>query len=284
MKFGVHSFIWTSQWNDDSLELIDKAKFFGFNFIEIPLVDPSLVTPEKIKNKLQQTEIDCCVATCLNEKTDLTSYDKDIRRKGIEHLKKCIDVTAEIGARILCGPIYCAFGKKVGRPARLDEWKFAVDSLFEVATFAQQYKVDLGLEPLNRYEEYLINTVEQAKRIVQDIGKPNVKIQLDTYHMNIEEKSQYTAIKETGHLLCHIHLCENDRGIPGTGQCDWEGIFRALSEIGYKGSSAIEGFFTTIPEIAAATCIWRELAPDPDTLACESLKFLKSMAKKYMLI
>lgn len=282
MRFGVHPFIWTSQWNDGSLELIDKAKSFGFDFIEIPLVDPSLVTPESLKKRLQQAKIDYCVSTCLNNETDLSSYDKNIRKKGINHLKKCIEVTSEIGARLLCGPIYCAFGKKVGRPGNSEEWKFVADSLSEIAKFAQRYKVDLGLEPLNRYEEYLINTVEQAKRLIKDIEEPNVKIQLDTFHMHIEEKNQYNAIKEAGDLLCHIHLCENDRGIPGTGQCDWEGIFKALSEINYKGSCAIEGFFASIPEIAAATCVWRDLAPDPDTLVREGLKFLKNMVKNHV--
>ncbi|MCX6089219.1 MAG: sugar phosphate isomerase/epimerase, partial [Candidatus Atribacteria bacterium] len=126
-----------------------------------------------------------------------------------------------------------------------------------------------------------VNTAEQATYLMEMIGEPNVKAHLDTYHMNIEEKDFYSPILRLGEHLGYIHLCENDRGIPGTGLVRWNDVFRGLRDIGFQGNVAIESFVASVPRIAAATCVWRSLAPDGDTLARKGLKFLKGIAQQH---
>lgn len=284
MEVGIHPFIWTAKWDESSLPLINKAKEMGFDFIEVPLVKTDISLARKVRKQLRLAGINCCSTTTgLNQNTDLTSNNANIRLNGIKHLKNCIIDTVEIGCKVFGGVIYSAFGKNVGRPPNDEEWNFSAEGLRKVAKFAKRYGITLAIEPVNRYETYLINTASQSKKLKKMIGEKNVKVRLDTYHMNIEEKDFYKVIKTTGDDLCHIHLCENDRGIPGSGHCDWDGVFKALSEIGYNKTASIESFVSTIPERAAATCIWRKLAPNGDVLAQEGLRFLRNKIKKYKL-
>jgi D-psicose/D-tagatose/L-ribulose 3-epimerase len=157
-----------------------------------------------------------------------------------------------------------------------------VEALKEAAVFARDFGVALALEPVNRYETYVLNTAEQALTMVARIGEPNVGLLLDTYQMIIEEKDFYRAVADAGELLFHLHLCENDRGIPGSGLVYWDEVFQALHDINYHGVATIESFVCAIPEIAASTCVWRSLATDGDTLAREGLAFLESMARRYI--
>jgi D-psicose/D-tagatose/L-ribulose 3-epimerase len=137
----------------------------------------------------------------------------------------------------------------------------------------------VGLEPVNRYETCLVNTCEQAIRLKEMIGEDSIKIHLDTYHMNIEEKSFYEATKLAGDDLIHYHLCENDRGIPGTGLVDWDGIFRALSEINYQGNAALESFVECTDNMS--TWVWRQLAPSGDTLLREGVEFIRQKQRQW---
>lgn len=280
LKFGIHPYIWTDQWNDSSLPLISRAHRDGFDFIEIPLVDLEFIHPRAILHELKNEGMFCTCSTGLNQATDITSENKETRQNGIDFLKKCIDLTAGLEARFFSGVTYSAFGKNVGRSPSADEWKYAADALREAARYAAARSVTIGIEPVNRYETYLINTGQQALQLIEMIGEPNLKVHLDTYHMNIEEKDFYQPIVQLGCQLGYIHLCENDRGIPGTGLVRWHDVFRALKDANYQGNVAIESFVASVPKIAAATCIWRSLAPDGETLAQEGLAFLKSVAQE----
>jgi D-psicose/D-tagatose/L-ribulose 3-epimerase len=140
----------------------------------------------------------------------------------------------------------------------------------------------VGIEPVNRYETFLVNTCSQALELVGMIDEPNACVHLDTYHMNIEEKDFYQATRLAGDRLCHYHLCENDRGIPGTGLVDWEGIFRALGEMNYRGNAALESFVEVSDNMREATCVWRDLAPSGDVLVSEGARFIRSLADKYL--
>ena len=148
-----------------------------------------------------------------------------------------------------------------------------------VARRARELGVTIGIEPVNRYETFLINTCEQALELKDMIGTDNVRIHLDTYPMNIEEKSFYEATRRAGKDLVHYHLCENDRGIPGTGLVDWDGIFRGLTEIGYTGNAALESFVDCTDNIH--TWVWRQLAPDGNTLLREGVDFIRRKQREY---
>jgi len=271
--------VWCTQWSNEKLDLIDKVKSLGLDFIEIPLVCLETYDAAAINARLRQAGLDACTSTVLLNDTDITSGDASIRRKGVEYLKACVRATEAIGACNFSGVIYSQHVKPAVKRPTAKEWGYSAECLREVAVYAREYGINLGLEPVNRYETYLLNTCEQALELIEMIGEPNVKIHLDTYHMNVEEKSYYKATKLAGKNLIHYHLCENDRGIPGTGLVDWDGIFRALAEIGYDGYAALESFVDCTDNMN--TWVWRQLAPDGDTLVREGIAFIHKMQAKY---
>ena len=282
VKFGVHLFLWTERFDNSTLYLIEKAKRMGFDGVEIPLMELEYIDVEKTRSELKKHDVEFLGSVGLPKDKDITSDDEEIRRRGIEFLKKCVDVTAQLDGDAINGVIYIAWGKIVGRPRTEEEWRRSVEALREVCRYAQSYGISLGAEPVNRFETYFLNTAEDAVKLCKDVGEPNMKVHLDTFHMNIEEKNFYDPIKRAGSLLNHFHCCENDRSIPGTGHVNWDQVFQALAEINYDRWLVIESFTPEIKKVAASTAIWRKLAPDADTIAREGLKFIKDMARKYL--
>jgi len=279
MKLGIHAYAWCSQWSNNTLHLIDRVKGLGLDFIEIPLMCLESFDSAAVKDRLTKVGLEACTSTVLLNDTDITSYDPAIREKGVNYLKACVKATSEIGAGNFSGVIYSQHIKPASKRPSPEEWENSAKCLKDVAVYARKLGVSIGLEPVNRYETYLINTCEQALKLKQMINEPNVKIHLDTYHMNIEEKSFYEATKLAGKDLIHYHLCENDRGIPGTGLVDWDGIFRALAEIDYDGFAALESFVDCTDNMS--TWVWRQLAENGDTLVREGVSFIRSIMKKY---
>lgn len=281
LKFGVHPLIWTSAWTYDTVSFAERARDLGFGALDVPLRRADQRTVRETGARLKNLNMSAVGVLALGREHDITSDEDTTRQLGIEHLKKAVVSTQGVGATVLGGVIYAPIGKLVGRGPNEAETARSVEALKEVARFAQDYGVKLALEPVNRYETYMLNTVQDALKMVDLIGEPNIGVLLDTYHMNIEEKDLYQPIVAAGDRLFHMHCCENDRGIPGTGLVRWDDVFLALRDIKYQGVLSIESFVTNIPEIAAATCIWRTLAPDGDALAREGLAFLKGMAEKH---
>jgi len=282
VKFGVHLFLWTEKFDESAIPLIRKAKSTGFDGVEIPLGGLELINIEKTKMELKKQKMECLGSVALSMDHDLTSDDEETRRRGIEWMKRCVEVISELGGDTICGVIYIAWSKMTGRSRTETEWRRSVEALREIGRFAREYDVTLGIEPINRFETYFLNTASDAVKLAKDVGEPNVKVHLDTFHMNIEEKNFYDPIKQTGDLLWHMHCCENDRGIPGTGHVNWDEVFQALSEIGYDRWLVIESFTPEMGKIAASAGIWRKLAPSADEIATEGLKFLKAKAKEFL--
>lgn len=279
MKLGIHAYAWCSQWSNDTLNLIDRVKNLEMDFIEIPLMCLETLDPKANKERLEKVGLGAVTSTVLLGDTDITSDDAAIRAKGVDYLKACVQATHDIGATNFSGVVYSQFVKPSTQRPTEQTWEYSADCLREAAKFAQDLNVNIGIEPVNRYETYLINTCEQAIRLKNLIGEDNIKIHLDTYHMNIEEKSYYEATKLAGQDLIHYHLCENDRGIPGTGLVNWNEIFAALAEIDYQGNAALESFVDCTENMN--TWVWRQLAPDGDTLLKEGVAFIRTMQKKY---
>jgi D-psicose/D-tagatose/L-ribulose 3-epimerase len=273
MKLGIHAYAWCSQWSNATLDLIDRAQMQGMDFIEIPLMVLETFDAKAVKARLDSTGFKAVTSTVLLGETDITSDDPEIRANGVEYLKACVQATHDIGATCFSGVTYAQHVKPaVKRPTERD-WEYSAACLRDVARFAQGLGVTVGIEPVNRYETYLVNTCAQARKLMTMIDEDNVKIHLDTYHMNIEEKSFYDATKLAGQDLVHYHLCENDRGIPGTGLVDWDGIFKALAEIDYEGYAALESFVDVTDNMN--TWVWRQLAADGDTLLREGVGFIR---------
>lgn len=279
MKFGIHAFAWCVRWSNETLDLIDRVKGLGLDFIEIPLMSLETFDAAAVRERLQTVGLDACTSTVLSKTTDISSEDPMIRNNGIRYLKDCAKATSDIGAKNFSGVLYSAHDDPDAKRPTEATWDRVADALREVARYATALGVNIGLEPVNRYETSVVTTCRQAVDLIEKIGESNVKIHLDTYHMNVEEKDFYTPTMLAGDKLIHYHLCENDRGIPGTGHIDWDGIFRALSELGYDGYAALESFVDL--SLNMNTYVWRQLAPDGDTLVREGISFIKEMQKKY---
>jgi D-psicose/D-tagatose/L-ribulose 3-epimerase len=279
MKLGIHAYAWCSEWSNETLGLIDRVKDMGLDFIEIPLMCLESFDPVAVRERLERVGLAAATSTVLLAGTDITSEDPDVRAAGVTYLQDCVRATAAIGASSFSGVIYSQHVKQPpSRPGRR-LWELSAECLRPVARLAAGHGVRVGLEPVNRYESCLINTCAQALELKEMIGADNVGVHLDTYHMNIEEKSFCEATRLAGADLLHYHLCENDRGVPGTGLVDWDGIFRALAEIGYQGNAALESFVDCTDNMN--TWVWRQLAPDGDTLLREGVDFVRGKQREY---
>lgn len=279
MKIGIHAYMWCTAWNNDQLYIMDEVKKNGLDFLEIPLMVLEDFDAAAVLKKKKEVGIDLCTSNViLAPERDITSTNPEFRRNGIEYLKKCVDATNAIESDCFSGVIYSRYCKADRLPTP-DDWKWSAEGLREVGEYAKEKGVTLGLEPVTRYESNLLNTCEQTMRLLDMIGLDNVTVHLDTYHMNVEEKDFYKATKQAKGRLCHYHMCEGDRGIPGTGHVDWDGVFRALKEDGYNGRIGMEGFSGVTDNMS--TWVWRELSPSPDAYLQEGIKFLKSMIAKY---
>jgi len=277
VKYAAHSLMWTPEFTEKDMGLFDKLKEMGFDGIELHLNHPESLPMEKIKEKMQDTGMKCTFTAALEKKNNPISPDQKIRERGIASLNELVDVVAELKGDVLSGVIYAAWGEFTGKMRTKEEWDYCKKSLFKSAEYAEKKGVVLALEPVNRYETYFLNTAEDTRKLVEEIAHPNVRVHLDTYHLNIEEESFYKAIKTAGDYLYHLHVCENNRGIPGTGHIQWQEIYRALKEINYNRWAIIESFVPAIEEIARMTAIWRKVAPSADAIAREGLKFLKQI-------
>lgn len=276
-KYGINLLLWSGDFANESLPLIQKVADLGFDGVEIPIFDPKNVDIKATKSALKSAGITATCCAILGDDRDIISDDPAIRENAKKYMKDCIKISADINSPIFCGPLYSAVGKLVGRSRTDEEWDRAVSGLSEVAKFAGENGVTLAVEPLNRFETYFINVAKDVVKLIEDVNHPNLRVHLDTFHMNIEEKNLYKAIKHSGKYLAHMHCCENDRGTPGSGNVDWKGVFQALHELNYDKWIIIESFVPAIEAIAKAAAIWRELEPGgADTIARDGLKFLKT--------
>jgi D-psicose/D-tagatose/L-ribulose 3-epimerase len=283
---GVNAWVWTSpfttQDGPEGLGLLDKVKQMGFDSFEFGLEDPSHVDPAKLKAKAEQTGLKLVICGAFGPDRDLTHDDSSVRENSLNYLTKAIEICAKSGTPVLAGPMYSAVGKRRHVPAdqKKKEWDLAVKGIKEAGKRAKDHGVLLAVEPLNRFETDLINIGEQAKRLVDEIGDRTVGIHLDTFHMNIEEKNSADAIRLAGDRLYHFHACENDRGAPGSGvNIDWDGVAKALKDVGYSRQAVIESFTPKTKAIAAAAAIWRQFEPTQDALAGNGLAFLRKILK-----
>lgn len=281
MKLGIHAYAWCSEWSNNTLGILDTAKEEGLDFLEIPLMKLDDFDPKAVLKRKNAVGIDVVTSNViLAPEHDITSTDPACRKNGTEYLKRCVDATAAVEADCFSGVIYSRYCKADRMPTE-DDWKWSAEALRAVGEYAAPMGITLGLEPVTRYESNLINTCEEAIRLLDMVGLDNVKVHLDSYHMNVEEKSFYEATKLAAGRLCHYHMCEGDRGIPGTGHVGWDDIFRALAEMDYHGRIGMEGFSDITDNMS--TWVWRKLAPDGTTFLREGIRFLRRKIAEYNL-
>ena len=281
-KFGVNLLLWADKFDRETVDLIPKVAEMGFEGVEIPIFDPDTVDIPHTQAALKSTGLEAIGCNIMGPDRNPIDEDPEIRETGKAYLKRAIEIIAELGGDTFVGPMYSAVGKLVGRGRNQQEWNWCVEGLQEIAEFAGQHGITLASEPLNRFETYFVNIAADAVKLAEAVNSPYFKVHLDTFHMNIEEKNQADAIRATGDFLHHVHCCENDRGTPGSGPVDWDGVFGALAAVNYDKWLVIESFTPAVKEIAAATCIWRDIAPSAESLATDGLAFLKEKAAEYL--
>ena len=277
MKFGVNLLLWTANFDLSHLPLLPRIREAGFDGVEVPMYKGRDFAVAALREGLADTGMECTICSVLVEGLSLTSDDAGVRAKAVEQLRENIATTAEVGARIIAGPMYSPVGYMTGRRRTADEWRRAVECWQELGPWLAQHEVVAAIEPLNRFETYFLNTAEDSARFCDEVGHPNVGILFDTFHANIEEKSIADGYRRVARHLKHVHTCENHRGTPGSGHVEWAEVFAAIREIGYDGWLTIESFASNLPEIAAAAAIWRDLAAMPEAVAFDGIGFLKKM-------
>lgn len=276
MKYGMNLLLWTGSVGDEHLPVLEKLKALGFDGVEIPIFAYDVDSYASLGKKLDDLGLERSAVTVRNVEDSPISSDAATRAKGVEQNNLAVDCCQALGAKLLCGPYHSALGAFSGQGPTEDEWKWGVESLRAVAEHAAGCGVTLALEFLNRFECYFLNCAADTVRFLQDVDHPHCRMMYDTFHANIEEKDVPTAIRTCSEYTVHVHISENDRSTPGQGNVRWAETFDTLKETGYDGWLMVEAFGLALPELAAATKIWRRMYESEEQLARDALQFMKS--------
>ena len=274
MKYGINLYLWADDMHDGLMPVLEKLKKMGYDGVEVPIFDLDLAKWRLWAKRLDDLGLERTANTVIAPEHNPLSADPKIRDAAYQHMRGVVDACAAVGSSILCGPHQVALGVFTGKGATEEEWKRSVDHLRRVSEYASGQGVVLAEEVVNRFELYHVNTLDQGVRLVDEVGHPNCRIHLDTFHAHIEEKNTADAIRRAGSRIAHVHISENDRGVPGSGSVAWDATFGALGDIHYDGWLTVEAFGNFLPNLAAATKIWRPLFDSEEQLAADALKFL----------
>jgi D-psicose/D-tagatose/L-ribulose 3-epimerase len=277
MKTGMNMLLWTTYVTADHFPIFARLKQVGYDGVEIPLFEGGADHYKAIRKELDNHGLGCTAVTLASPTANPISPDPALREAAVDHLKWALEMTAILGGTHLCGPFHSPLGVFSGTGPTPEEKKRAVEVLRKVAEEAQKVKVMLGIEYLNRFECYFLTTAADARALVQEVNHPYFRAMYDTFHANIEEKQVSEVIHAFKDSFVHVHISENDRGTPGTGHIHWAETFRALRQVGYDGWLVIEAFGRALPDLAAATKIWRHLFPSPEEAYTQGLRFMKEM-------
>ena len=277
---GVNTWVWESPLTDQSLEgLARKAAGMGFKAIELPVESPGGWSPESASEVLRELSLAPYVVGAMGAGRNLVATSASSIGATQQYLEHCISVAGAIGASVVAGPFYAETGRtwRMSAGERVATVAELRESLAPVVDTAQAAGVTLAIEPLNRYETSLINTVEQALDALDPLLGPGLGLALDSYHLNIEEKNPFDAIRLAGSNLAHVQVCGNDRGAVGDDHIDWQAFLDALDDVGYAGPLNLESFTAENDTIATAASVWRPLASSQDALAERTLAYLTQL-------
>jgi D-psicose/D-tagatose/L-ribulose 3-epimerase len=280
MRFGVNTWVWVAPLTTAALEeLLPRVAAMGFDWIELPLETIGDLDYARAAELISARGMGVSACAAMSPERDLIHPDEAVRANGAAYIRACVDAAQMLGAPILAGPIYSAVGRvwQMSADERERDTELLVGQLRALAAYAHGRGVTLCVEPLNRFETSFLNLTAQGSELIDRVDHPGCKLLLDTFHMNIEERSLGAAIRAAGPRIGHFHACENDRGAPGSGHVPWQEVADALRAVGYDGPVVIESFTDQVKSIARAAAIWRPFATSQDALASEGLAFLRTL-------
>jgi D-psicose/D-tagatose/L-ribulose 3-epimerase len=268
--------LWCDMVTEQHDGLLEQIKGLGFDAVEVPVFNTADLAPyERLGRRLKALGLRATAVTVMTPDANPISPDPVIRDAAVKHLDRCMECGQAFGCEILCGPIHSAIGVFSGVGPTDEEFKAGVETLQRAGEKAAARKIRLAVEYLNRFEIYFLTTAAQTLRFVRAVNHPSVRMMYDSFHANIEEKSQAAAIASCKDETIHVHVSENDRGVPGSGGVNWESFWSGLKSTGYDGYLTIEAFGRALPALAAATRVWRDLFPDAMGLCRDGLAFIK---------
>lgn len=279
-QIGVNAWVWSSPITTEELgRLAPMIAGMGFDLVEVPIESTSDLDYRKGAEIVRASRLAVSVCAAMGPDRDLIHPDESIRTNGMTYVRHCIDAAQTLGAANVVGPLYSAVGRSWQQTPdeRKTDLDLLVRQLKDLSAYAGDHGVTLCVEPLNRFETSFLNLTSQAIEVVDRVGHKACGLLLDTFHMNIEERSIGDAIRAAGSRMRHLHTCENDRGAPGSGHVPWEEVAKACGDIGYKGPMVIESFTNKVKSIARAAAIWRSFATSQDALATEGLRHLRRL-------
>lgn len=273
IKLGMNLLLWGTEIDDRLFPVLEQIKSCGYDGVEIPIFKTDSTAWESWRKKLDELQLGRVAVTINGPDAHQISSDPAMRESTLERNKRALDCAAVLGSELLTGPFHSALGVFTGNASTGQERDWAKENLYQLAEYAKQYGIVLGLEYLNRFESYLVTTTDELIQLVDEINHPSCKLMFDSFHANIEEQNMAAAIQRMGNRLVHVQLSENDRGILGRGHVDFSAILNALDQIGYSGMVSVEAFSTKL----AAANIWRKMFDSEMQLVQESYHYLKSI-------
>jgi D-psicose/D-tagatose/L-ribulose 3-epimerase len=280
MQYGINLLLWADTLSDALLPLLDDIKSIGYDTVELPVFEADVAKYAAWNKHLDNAGLARTGVTVRGAADNPISPDPAVRRQGIENNKKAVECAQAAGCSCLVGPFHSALGVFSGAGATADEWKWGVEGMRQVAEFADTCQVTLALEPLNRFECYLLTTAAETAGFCRDVDHPCCRAMLDSFHSHIEEKNPKQALLSLRGLLQHFHISENDRSTPGSGNVRWEDTFDALCEIGYDGPLVVEAFGLLLEKLVPTVRIWRRMYDSERQLASDALHFMKTQVAK----
>ncbi len=277
MKIAVHMSMFCKTWQDDVSQFFPQLKQAGFDGVEISLFGAEESKLKQVFQSAQNEGLEIICGTGIGEQTDISSADENVRQKGIDYLKSAVDLACLAGAKNINGVLYAPWQAFAIGENRNERWQRSAKSLRIVAQYAKTANISLNCEVLNRFESDFINTLDEGSSFLKLINETNVKLLADTFHMNIEENNIPSALEKNIANIGCIHVCENHRGVPGTGQINWVQIIEKLKQIGYKGYLDMECFVNAGTQVGNALFMWRNLAQSPLEEAVKGVNYLRNL-------
>ena len=280
MQFGMNVMLWTATPGAEHATLLAQLRGIGYDLVELPIFAPENFPSGLVRQILTDTGLDVTGCGALPPGSSLIAEGDGQAQLATDYMMRCLDACAEIGAPTFIGPVYHPVGSFTGVAPTADERNRYVERMQPIADHARQAGVKIAIEPLNRFETHFLNTLADAAAVARAINHPAVGIMSDTFHQHIEEKDTAAAMRDAQDVIIHVHASESHRGCPGTGQVHWDKWAATLHAMDYDGRVVVESFGAGLPELAAATRVWRDLTGDPLVLAQEALPFVRRTLEK----